>query len=179
MHKSMPFFMLVFLVGFMGCGKTHWGKIWSSVTRMPFLDTDAEIEGLAQKKIIEIFENEGENEFRRLEQSVLHTTMHHRQAIVATGGGTPLFFDNMEWMNANGTTIYLKATPAELLANLEHEKNHRPLLLTSATGTLPATIEKLLAKRTPVYEQARHILQVSTLQAQTLSNLLNINQIHA
>jgi shikimate kinase len=147
----------IFLVGFMGAGKTHWGERLAAHTGATFTDTDACIEAETGKTIADLFEIPGESGFRILEQQCLHRLCADpRNLIVATGGGLPCFFDNMAKMRQEGCVIYLK-TPIEILsARLLSEKSKRPLLREVEAAALPAAIAERLAGRSAFYEQAHY-----------------------
>ena len=129
--------MRIFLVGFMGCGKSHWGKLWAEINNMIFIDLDEVIEAAEKKKIATIFEEEGEAYFRLKETATLRTMVNADNCIIACGGGTPSLDNNMTWMNENGLTIYLSATAQQLMHNILREKQKRPLIKdsTETTGT--------------------------------------------
>lgn len=161
----------VFLVGFMGSGKSHWGKIWAEQLKLPFIEQDALIEQRENKTIAEIFDEKGEAYFRELESEVLKNITEEQARIVSTGGGAPCFFDNMQWMNDHGTTIYLKASPAELVFRLKDEVDKRPVLKNAGTNGLELFIQQKLAEREPFYERARFKVPVSQLDNNTLQTL--------
>lgn len=145
---------LIFLIGFMGAGKTHIGKLLSEKMNIPFFDLDEYIEGKASKSILEIFQNEGEEAFRILERKCLRDFGVIGNAVVAVGGGTPCFFDNVEWMNDQGVTIYLKASPELLAKRLASGKLHRPLIAGLSTDALIDFITTKLKERSDFYEKA-------------------------
>ena len=118
----------LFLIGFMGCGKSTSGALISQKTGKEFIDLDIYITQKHNKSIPEIFENEGEQAFRLIEHSALKEIINIKNIIVATGGGTPCFFDNMELMSQNGITVYLKSSTKKLFERLISLKNTRPLL---------------------------------------------------
>ena len=147
-----------FLVGFMGCGKSHWGARLSETLGLPLVDLDGFIERNAGKSIPDIFLQDGEAVFRQLERQVLRETALHAPCVVSTGGGAPCFFNNMDWMNAQGATIYLK-TPVEILAQrLEQDSLNRPLLQELDKQGLESYIERLLAEREPFYLKAQLVV---------------------
>src|SRR5690606_34726901 len=115
----------IYIVGYMGSGKTTFGKRLAAKLNMAFVDLDNLIEVTEGKTINEIFELKGESYFREKEKEILQTTVFVN-TVVATGGGTPCFFDNMSWMNTNGKTIYLKMTAQALESRLKFDKNNRP-----------------------------------------------------
>ena len=100
----------IFLIGYMGVGKTTLGKALADRTGLSFIDLDLFIEGRYRKTIRQIFEAEGEEAFREIERKALHEVAEFEDIILSTGGGTPCFFDNMTYMNRVGTTVYLKAS---------------------------------------------------------------------
>ena len=110
--------MLFFLLGFMGSGKSHWGKLWAAEYKLGFIDMDEEIEINERKTVSEIFDSKGEEYFRSLEADLLRTYEKLGSSIIACGGGTPCYHDNMKWMNEHGLTIYLSAKPEEILRRL-------------------------------------------------------------
>ncbi|MBX2889389.1 MAG: shikimate kinase [Saprospiraceae bacterium] len=149
----------VFLVGFMGSGKTHWGSVLAEHLGCPFLDLDAFIEEGEGRSVSEIFSAEGETVFRVLEREYLRRLVALPPSVVATGGGAPCFSDNMAWMKQHGTTIYLKTSPSVLSSRLQHEKEKRPLLKGVGESELTAEIERRLVPREPFYEQAEIVLE--------------------
>ncbi len=163
--------MKIFLIGFMGSGKTHWGKIWANRYGLQFFDHDEMIEQREQKTIDAIFERYGEDLFREKESALLKTFFQKDNAIIACGGGAPCFFDNMQWMNENGITIYLKATPAQIAERVINEKDKRPLLKKLNNGELLSFIEQKLTEREPFYNQAKIILPIEVLNTDSLLTL--------
>lgn len=163
----------IFLVGFMGSGKSHWGKIWSAKNSIPFYDLDARIEKAFAMTIAEIFEKKGEDKFRELERYHLRRFENKKDYLLACGGGTPCFADNLEWMKLQGKVFYLKA-PAELiLEQVMSETDHRPLLKKVNPSELLFFIQTKLQEREPFYSQADYILNVEELNEDSLSNLIS------
>jgi len=156
---------LIFLTGFMGCGKTTLGKKLASKLGWPFIDLDHVLESQAGMTIAEYFSSFGEEAFRQLEADVLKKTDYPANAVVSTGGGLPCFFDNMQWMNTHGKTVYIKLTPKALASRLEHIKADRPLLRDKHGVELVAFIESKLTERDPFYTQARYILEGLSITA--------------
>lgn len=161
--------MRIFLVGFMGSGKTHWGKLWSSQHNLSFIDLDDLIEEQQGKTIRSIFEEKGEEYFRKIESEVLHSLKNKENIIVASGGGTPCFHNNIKWMNENGTTVYLKATPAQLAQRLIKEKQKRPVIMNTSDDKLEEFIAGKLKDRESFYEQAELILEEAKATVQTFA----------
>lgn len=136
----------------MGSGKSYVGSRLATELGLPFIDLDTEIEATAGKPITAIFAEDGEAEFRRLETEALRATAARPAFVLATGGGAPCFHNNMDWMNANGTTVFLDPDLEVLLARLEGGRDHRPVLQ-SGTALRQLVVEKLATRR-PIYEQA-------------------------
>ncbi len=152
--------MRIYLVGFMGSGKTYLGRQLASRLGFQFFDLDQEMERQTGKTISQIFEEEGETFFRNLEASSLRLTEKLSNCIIATGGGAPCFFQNMAWMNDHGITIYLQAKPDLLARRLENEAHQRPLLEGKNGQPLLDLIEKKLVERVGFYEQAHLSLEI-------------------
>lgn len=149
--------MTVYLLGFMGCGKTFWGQALAGRLGLAFTDLDARLEMQAGQSIAQLFENQGETAFRQME-SVCLKSLPSDAGVVATGGGTPCFLDNMEWMNRWGLTVYLQ-TPVELLVQrLKSGKAQRPLLRGLDDAALRQFIVEKLAAREVFYRQAKLML---------------------
>lgn len=141
----------------MGSGKTFWGKRLAQLLNYPFLDMDDLIEDQAEMSISEIFAKEGEDSFRLREQKALHSTLKDEHGVIACGGGTPCFFDNMDWMKAHGFTIYLEVPVEILVMHLLPGRDHRPLIASFSEQELPGFIEEKLSGREPVYQQAEFV----------------------
>jgi shikimate kinase len=159
----------VFLIGFMGSGKTYWGKIWAQQKGLAFYDLDEVIEKEQGKTISVIFEKHGEDHFRKIEASALRYFAETENCIIACGGGTACFNENMQWMNENGTTVYLSATPPYILSRVKEEKDKRPLINKLNEAELLFFIEQKLKEREPFYNQAKIILPVTELNDDSLS----------
>jgi len=162
----------IFLIGFMGSGKSHTGKSLAQLLNVDFIDLDARIEANTGRSISDIFEVSGEDTFRQLEQDQLKSLSDIADAVVATGGGTPCFFDNMQWMNENGVTVYLKADEALLADRLKNEKEQRPLIKNLSNQDLLDFIREKLGERATDYEQARIIFEQDQRQETTSMALL-------
>lgn len=150
--------MRIFLIGFMGSGKSYVGSRLADLLGYTFIDLDDKIEEKTQKNIARIFEEEGEDYFRILERDTLQSLDKHNNAVIACGGGTPCFYNNMEWMKNHGKTIYLDLPPAILVQRLKNEKEHRPLIKDlSDKGELLHFIEKKLSERVGFYQKSDFI----------------------
>jgi len=164
----------IFLIGFMGCGKTHWGRLLAEKTGLPFLDLDDWISQRSGTSIAQIFTEKGESGFRVMERDALQSLATIPKSIVATGGGTPCFFDNLDWMNEIGTTIYLKTGPTLLAERLRHEKEFRPLLAEVQEDDLQDFISKKLEEREHFYLRAKVVLEQSSNDKTLLDQLQKV-----
>lgn len=154
----------IFLIGFMGCGKSSLGKKLAANLKTKFIDLDQSIEQEQGKKISAIFSDEGETAFRELEKISLHNVLLNELSIVATGGGAPCFFDNIDWMNNHGITIFLDPPIHILVSRLKNAKTERPLLESKTDDELLIFIKEKLDYRRDFYNQAKIILQSSDIK---------------
>ncbi|MDR0699301.1 MAG: shikimate kinase [Tannerella sp.] len=144
----------IFLVGYMGAGKTTIGKVLSRRMNFSYIDTDHYIERRYRKKVSDIFAAEGEMYFREMEHRILCEISEFENIVISTGGGLPCFNGNMEIMNNTGTTIYIDISVEELAARLRASKTVRPVLQNRSGNELIDFIRENLDKRRPFYEQA-------------------------
>ena len=165
-------YMRIFLVGFMGCGKSHWGQVWAAKEEMQFFDLDSKIEQRQQESVAEIFERHGEDVFRFLETRILRDLARFDNCVIACGGGTPCFHGNMEWMNEKGTTVFIEASPEIIFNNLRNEKIKRPLVSKFNDAELQFYIRYKLEKRRPFYERAKYHLDAAFLQENSLHKII-------
>ena len=166
--------MKVFLVGFMGSGKTTIGKKLANYLKYDFIDLDKLIESRVGMSIVEYFELHGENAFRDLEKDILQKTEFQENVIIATGGGAPCFGNNMAWMNENGLVAYLSLSPKALASRLENSKTDRPLIRNLKGDELEGFISTKLAEREPFYNQSKFVVSASDLTAERLAFYLNL-----
>jgi shikimate kinase len=158
---------VIFLIGFMGSGKSHEGRLLSKQTGLPFIDLDEWIQQQEGRSITEIFNTDGEMYFRDCETAQLQLACasfsddlaidiggKRLKGIVATGGGTPCFHGNMDWMNDHGITIWLNSSIAVLAERLKCEKAKRPLIAKINEEELKEFIEKKIEERKPYYSKA-------------------------
>ena len=153
----------IILIGYMGAGKTTVGKALAKELRMPFYDLDWYIESRMHKTVKAIFDERGEAGFRKIEHNMLHEVAEFEDVIISCGGGTPCFFDNIDYMNRQGETVYLKATPEVLYGHLKMGKTIRPLLLNKTADEVQVFIREQLAQREPYYSKAKYVLDVNLL----------------
>lgn len=147
----------VFLVGFMGSGKSTLGYAVSRKLNMQYIDLDIFIENRFRATIKDLFDTRGEKAFRILEQNVLHEVAEFEDVIISCGGGTPLYGDNMDYMKERGTTVWLNASNRVLLERLSvpSAKAKRPLLANLSLSDMEDYIAKALAERNKIYSQAQ------------------------
>lgn len=172
--------MKIFLVGFMGCGKSHFGKRLAIQSGWDFLDTDHEVERRAGASIPEIFERKGEQWFRELErQTVESLTATERDTIVALGGGAVCGAGTMEMLNKAGLTVYLKMSPERLVKRIDRKGRHkRPKIRGMNDEELLAFIEKLLPEREKYYNKATFVLDCEGVADERIVGLL-LQQVEA
>ena len=162
----------IFLVGMPGSGKTYWGKVIAAMKGIPFIDLDEYIESREQKSISEFFKEHDEKVFREIENAFLADIIEANEGdiVIACGGGTPCYKDNMNLMKNNGVVIYLKADVSFLMERLKGHIDKRPLL--AAHTDIEDRLKQLLNERSAIYEQADHILQVDYITAITFDEIL-------
>lgn len=153
--------MRIFLVGFMGVGKSTLGQLLADRLHMPFVDLDDWIEDKMEMPISEIFSSYGEPFFRKLEHDNLKEVIElHDRFVMGTGGGLPCFGNNMATMNQHGQTIYLRASVQEISFRLGTSSGKRPVLDAMDLDERERHIENLLSHRGPMYEQAHFLLDL-------------------
>ena len=148
---------MLYLIGFMGVGKTTIGKQIAALNKVVFIDTDSQIEKETSKSIKEIFETDGEIAFRKLETDTIRSI--DRKAIIACGGGLTAHNNNIEYLKHKGTVIYLKASTETLIKRLEKNKNKRPLISKLTHDKLLEFIRKILKEREETYKQADYTIE--------------------
>jgi len=148
---------MLYLIGFMGVGKTTIGKQIAALNKVVFIDTDSQIEKETSKSIKEIFETDGEIAFRKLETDTIRSI--NRKAIIACGGGLPAHNNNIEYLKHKGIVIYLKASTETLIKRLEKNKNKRPLISNLTNEERLEFIRKILKERGGTYKQADYTIE--------------------
>jgi shikimate kinase len=157
--------MKIFLIGFMGSGKSHWGRLLSEKLGIRFFDLDEQVTEHAGRSIPEIFDREGEEQFRLMEKDVLHIIAEsHDSFVIACGGGTPCYFNNIEYMNQGGISVWINTPQDVLFERLVKEKAERPLIQELSDDQLKSFISKKFASRKIYYEQATLSIDEEPLQ---------------
>lgn len=154
----------IILIGYMGAGKTTIGKILAKDLGIPFYDLDWYIETRMRKKVKQIFDERGEEGFRVIEKNMLHEVAEFEDVVLACGGGTPCFFDNMEYLVGQGDVVYLRGTPEVLFRHLKMGKGVRPLLLGKNDEELLQYIKENVKKREEYYMKANHIVDIPCME---------------
>ncbi len=168
--------MKIFLIGLMGSGKTFWAHKLSTVLNIPAFDLDKEIEKVENKTIAEIFAAKGEAYFREKENEILKSFAAKENFILSTGGGTPCFYDNIEWMNEYGMTIWIDEPTATIAKRLQKEKSHRPLIINVKDEALQDFFFQMREKRKSFYAKAKFHLTGSGINEENLLKIISPNE---
>jgi shikimate kinase len=171
--------MKIFLIGFMGSGKTHWGRLLSKKLGLAFYDLDSVIVDQEKRTVADIFSERGEEHFRYLEQEKLERIVKEQEGfILSCGGGTPCFFNNIEFMKKNGKVIWLNTSIEVLKQRLARDKKSRPLLrgVGDADDDLSRYILKKLSERRMYYQQADVTVNEESVTLDELVKLLFQNE---
>ena len=168
--------MKIFLIGLPGCGKSTLGKQLSQKLNIPFIDLDVEIEKGKGMPIRDIFKKFGEPSFRKTETEMLkNISVEKQKFVMATGGGAPIFFDNMIFMNQQGHTIFIDVPAREIANRIERtNQEERPLLARLAPDELKDQIEFLRSQRINFYNQASLRVEGNSIGVEDV--LLKINE---
>lgn len=161
--------MRVYLIGYMGSGKTTTSKRLASVLGLPCYDLDQLFEEQYKIDIPHFFERYDESLFRKLESQLLKDTLQLDQAIIATGGGTPCFYDNMQWMNEHGLTVYIQMQAESVFHRLKSSKRKRPLVAQKTDEELNEFIREHMRQRNIFYSQAHVIVKGESLDVKGLT----------
>ncbi len=168
MHNNQ----IIYIIGFMGSGKTTAGKKLASLLGWSFIDLDRKIEEQTGYTIPELFSMHGEDYFRDAESKALKSLDNESKTVVSTGGGTPCWGNNMEYMLSAGLTIYLKLTPAQLKSRLSESTGERPLIKNLDSDSIQGFIEKKLAYREKWYNKADITLEGFDIDINLLFSLV-------
>lgn len=158
----------VFLIGYMGSGKSTAGKKLARILGYDFVDTDDVISTLVGKEVYKIFMEDGEDAFRQMERSVLVSFKDRKDTVIATGGGMPCFFDNMATMKRFGITVYLQMQATSLMKRLNEAKTPRPLLPKLPPEELVEYIQQHLAKREQFYINSHLVVKGESVDLESL-----------
>ena len=153
----------IIIIGYMGAGKTTVGRALAAELGIEFYDLDRYIESRMRKTVKQLFDEVGEEGFRKIEHNMLHEVAEFENVVISCGGGTPCFFDNMAYMNQQGDTVYLKASPEILYKHLKMGKSVRPLLLNKTPEEVQVFITEQLANREPYYSRAKYTVNVNLM----------------
>lgn len=164
--------MVVYLIGFMGSGKSTVGKKLSKRLGFIFKDLDKAIEQTEGRSVSKIFSEEGEAYFRNIESEVLRESSKNSGIVISCGGGTPCFNENMEYMNKTGQTVYLEMTAAALMSRLRNSRIKRPLIAGLDDRELDQFIKKNLGEREKWYRESKYITDGLNPDIIQLSSLL-------
>ena len=161
----------ILLIGFMAAGKTTLGKALARELGLQFIDLDHYIENRYRSTVSQLFAERGEEAFRQIERNMLHEVAEFEDVIIATGGGTPCFFDNMDYMNGQGTTVFLEASVDTIHTRLTIARTQRPLVAQKTSDELRDYIIQMLELRKPYYSRAHH-----TFCANRLENICQVEE---
>jgi len=164
--------MKIFLIGYMGSGKSTVGKKLASQLGYDFADHDELIEKAVGKSVSEIFQEDGEERFREMEHHLLISLMTKDNVVISTGGGTPCHYNNMQLMNENGLTIYLKMSADTLVNRLRNAKTERPILAGKSAEDLYNFIVTHLENREPFYSEAQYKVKAKDLDIKELAEFV-------
>ena len=153
----------IILIGYMGSGKTTVGRQLALALGRTFYDLDWSLVMRYHRTVAQLFAERGEDGFRELERNMLHEAAEFEDIVLSCGGGTPCFFDNMEYIRSVGESVYLKATPEVLAAHLRMGRVERPLIKGKNPEELLEYIRTSLAQREPYYLKAQHVVDVTLM----------------
>ena len=163
----------IFLIGIMGSGKTYWAQRLAEHLNMDWIDLDQQIEKVTDMPVRDIFATEGEEYFRLKEKDTLRQFAGIHNIIISTGGGTPCFHHNMEWMNDNGITIWLNVDSGVLAERLKRKKYKRPLISQLDDEEIQEYIEVKVKEREPFYSLAKYQVTGSEITLEDFSKILD------
>lgn len=164
--------MKLFLIGMMGTGKSYWAKKLSKKWKVGGYDLDFLVESHEEKSIAEIFAEDGEDYFRKTESRVLRWFGEKKTFVLATGGGTPCFLDNMNWMNKNGVTIWIDEPVTVLAERLKPGRDHRPLIKDLSDEALLQFLDNKLAERSSFYGHSTYRLQGEAISDEGFARII-------
>jgi len=160
--------MRIFLIGFMGSGKTTLGKELSKDLNLKFIDLDRYIEYKIGMTITDIFNNKGENKFRRIEKESLLEVSQEKNVVIATGGGTPCFYNNMQKILDCGISIYLKIEIEDLLKRFKKNRKGRPLIQNKSINEIATYIKNKLPERDNFYKKSNYTIDAKDINMEII-----------
>lgn len=155
--------MRIYLIGLKNSGKTTTGKKLARKLNLEFIDLDELIEDINGRPVTEIFSEDGEDVFREREREALMKTASMEQVVVATGGGAPRFFDNMEFMNSQGITVYLRLDEDTLVGRLKYAAKDRPVVKGKTPEEIRLYVQNILTNHEHIYMQANFVVDSKNL----------------
>lgn len=161
--------MKIFLTGLMGVGKTTIGKKVAASLQLPFIDLDRYIEQQKNMSVPDLFAYFGENYFRKAEHECLHQIIQQESFVMACGGGTPCFYDNMNLMNENGITFFFNASPVFIASRVKQSKTVRPLFKNATDESRLKIVQALSSEREQFYSKAKYTLNVEKLSTEEVA----------
>ncbi|MET3880111.1 MULTISPECIES: shikimate kinase [Chitinophaga] len=161
--------MKIYLLGFMGAGKSYWGKQLADHWQLPYYDLDEVIVEAEEMAIADIFATKGEDYFREKESQLLRELSKQDNFLISCGGGTPCFQENMDFMNEHGTTVWINPSVETMVERLQRKKSKRPLIADLEDEDLVGFVEKKMAERLPFYQQSRHIITSDNISLDTFT----------
>lgn len=168
--------MIVFLVGYMGCGKSTLGRQMAQDMGCEFFDTDEMVEKEEGSAISDIFARKGEDAFRMMERKAIKSLEGRENAVVSTGGGLPCFGDNMAFLNKIGFTVYIDVPVNTLIDRIARTGSKRPLLAQKSGQELDAYVRESVLAREPFYKQAKMKVCGKSVRASDIIQLINIQK---
>ncbi|MBR1516689.1 MAG: shikimate kinase [Bacteroidales bacterium] len=164
--------MRIYLIGYMYCGKTTVGQQLAKRLNRHFIDLDQAIEARYHTTISIFFQKYGESLFRKVEQQMLHDTEHLDDVVISTGGGTPCFEDNMQWINDHGSSFYLKLSEQTTCQRMTISRKRRPTVMSLPPYQREEFIHSQLTQRLPTYQQAHHIIEADGLTTDEIVDII-------
>ncbi len=165
--------MRIAFVGFMGAGKTSYGKKIAQLLNLDFIDLDTYIEQKHKSSISYIFELVGQDGFRKIENKILQEVLEKDNYVLSVGGGTPCFFDNMELLNDKTTTVFLKVSAEKLAERLKNRRGRRPLLQGLSDDEFKLFVQSELIQRNKFYNKANIIIEAENINPQFIIEKIN------
>lgn len=167
--------MKIYLIGLKNSGKTTTGKRLANKLNLNFIDLDQLIEKINGRSVTEIFSQDGEPVFREKEREALLETSKMDNVVIATGGGVPRFYDNMDFMNKNGITVYLKLDEDTLVGRLKVAAKDRPVMKGKTTEQIRDYVQNILQHHEHIYLRANYVVDSKNLTPGDLATKISMN----